>query len=275
MARGKKEKTGKPKQPAAKAPPVKPEPKARPTKQKRARGRRSAATDKPGLRGWLRRLFWRFVLAALVIALIPVALTLLYKPAFIHPVSTLMAGDWLTGSKVDREWVALDDISPTVWQSVISSEDGQFCRHSGVDWAEMSSVIDDALEGERVRGASTISMQTVKNLYLWPGRSYIRKIVEIPLALMVDAVWGKKRLMEIYLNIAEWGPGIYGIEAAARHHFKRGAARLSRRQAAYLAVTLPNPHRRNPARPGPGMKRLAQLVERRARSSGAYVRCLR
>lgn len=181
----------------------------------------------------------------------------------------------IKGEPVTRKWVALEDISPNVWQSVISSEDGQFCRHSGVDWGEINLVIDDALEGEPVRGASTIPMQSVKNLYLWPSRSFVRKVLEVPLAMLVDTVWDKKRLMEIYLNIAEWGPGIYGIEAAAQHHFKRSAAKLSRRQAALLAVTLPNPILRNPVKPNRGMRRLSRLVERRAKASGAYVGCLR
>ena len=139
----------------------------------------------------------------------------------------------------------------------------------------MNLVVDDLIEGERPRGASTIPMQTVKNLYLWSSRSYIRKGLEVPLALMVDAIWSKRRLLEIYLNIAEWGPGIFGIEAAARHHFKRSAKSLSRRQAALLAVTLPNPHLRNPRKPRRGMRRLARLVERRAKQSGAYIKCVR
>jgi len=221
---------------------------------------------------------WTFkagLLAALFFVLLPVAVTLSYKPAAVHPVSTLMIWNKLKGEPVTRQWVALEDISPNVWQSVISSEDGQFCRHNGVDWAEMNQVIDDAMEGEPVRGASTVPMQSVKNLYLWSSRSYIRKVLEVPLAMLVDAVWGKKRLMEIYLNIAEWGPGIYGIEAAAQHHFKRSAKKLSRRQAALLAVTLPNPILRNPVKPNRGMRRLARLVERRAKASGAYVGCLR
>ncbi|MDD9908806.1 MAG: monofunctional biosynthetic peptidoglycan transglycosylase [Ahrensia sp.] len=241
--------------------------------------KRKTKTAKRRSNGWLRRALRRgvrvlIILAVLAVAL-PVIITLFYKVDGVRPVSTLMAWNWVSGQSVRRDWVAFDDISPVVWQSVISSEDGQFCSHAGVDWAEINKVVDDALEGEAVRGASTIAMQTVKNLYLWPSRSYIRKAAEVPLALMVDAVWGKKRLMEIYLNIAEWGPGIYGIEAAARHHYGRSAARLSRRQAAMLTITLPNPILRNPQKPTSGMRRLARLVERRGRASGAYVACLK
>lgn len=186
-----------------------------------------------------------------------------------------MVADMVRGQSPKRDWVALEDISPVVWQSVISSEDGQFCAHHGVDWKEVEGVVDDLLEGESPRGASTLAMQTAKNLFLWPQRSYIRKGLEVPLALYIDWLWGKKRLMEVYLNIAEWGPNIYGIEAAARHHFNRSAGKLSRRQAALLAVTLPNPKLRNPAKPKRGLNRLARLNERRARQSGAYVKCLR
>jgi monofunctional biosynthetic peptidoglycan transglycosylase len=117
-------------------------------------------------------------------------------------------------------------------------------------------------------------MQTAKNLFLWNSRSFIRKGLELPLALVADAVWPKERTMEIYLNIAEWGPGIYGIEAAARHHFKTSAAKLSTRQAALLAVALPNPIDRVAGKPGKGMQRLANVVDRRAKRSGEYITCL-
>ena len=214
------------------------------------------------------------LIIGMVLCVLPVTLTLIYWPSAVKPVSTLMIQQRFSGEAVKRDWVPLGKISPFVWQSVVSSEDGQFCNHSGVDWNQINIVIDDALEGEPVRGASTITMQSVKNLYLWPSRSYVRKALEVPLALLVNGIWGKKRTMEIYLNIAEWGPGIYGIEAAAQHHFKRSARRLTRKQAALLAVTLPNPILRDPRKPNRGMRRLARLVERRAKASGAYVKCL-
>lgn len=223
-----------------------------------------------------RRPIFRFLARlVLILCLFPLVLTLIYTLPSIHPVSTLMIKARLDGSGVDRRWVAMDDISPFVYQSVISSEDGQFCSHNGVDWDAVNLVVDDLIEGERPRGASTIAMQTVKNLYLWTSRSYMRKALEVPLALYVDAVWSKRRLMEIYLNIVEWGPGIFGIEAAAQHHFNRSAKNLTRNQAALLAVTLPNPQVRNPKRPGRSMARLARIVDRRARQSGAYVKCLK
>lgn len=232
---------------------------------------RSRGVNRRGLKRWVRR----GIVVAAVLALIPTVLTFLYLPSFVHPVSTLMLKDLATFSGYDRRWVSIDDVAPVLAHSVIMSEDGQFCFHRGVDLGELRGVVDDALAGEVTRGASTITMQTVKNLYLWSRPlGSVRKIVELPLAIFFDAVMSKRRIMEIYLNIAEWGPGIYGIEAAAQHHFGISAKQLSRRQAALLAVTLPNPIARNPAKPGPGLRRLANLIERRAGRSGAYVGCL-
>ncbi|TIV25771.1 MAG: monofunctional biosynthetic peptidoglycan transglycosylase, partial [Mesorhizobium sp.] len=193
-------------------------------------------------RASLRRIGRRCLVVALVLAAIPVVLTFLYLPSFVHPISTLMLKDLATFSGYDRRWVSIDDVAPVLAHSVIMSEDGQFCFHRGVDLGELRGVVDDALAGEATRGASTITMQTVKNLFLWSRPlGSVRKVVELPLAVYFDAVMSKRRIMEIYLNIAEWGPGIYGIEAAARHHFGVSAKQLSRRQAALLAVSLPNP----------------------------------
>jgi monofunctional biosynthetic peptidoglycan transglycosylase len=168
--------------------------------------------------------------------------------------------------------VSFDEISPHLVQSVVMGEDGRFCEHGGVDWDALMLVLDR--EGGPNRGASTISMQTVKNLFLWNSRSYVRKGLEIPLALYADLVWSKRRMIEIYLNIAEWGPELYGAEAAAQHYFKKPAAKLSRREAALLASALPNPIARNAAKPSRGQQRYARTVERRAAQSGAYVTCL-
>jgi len=205
----------------------------------------------------------------------PAVLTLLCLPSFVHPISTLMLKDLVTLTGYERRWVSIDDVAPVLAHSVIMSEDGQFCFHRGVDIGELRGVVDDALAGEATRGASTITMQTVKNLFLWSRPlGTVRKVFELPLAVYFDAVMSKRRLMEIYLNIAEWGPGIHGIEAAAQYHFGIPAKQLSRRQAALLAVSLPNPIARNPAKPGPGLRRLANLIERRAARSGAYVGCI-
>ncbi|MBO6717446.1 MAG: monofunctional biosynthetic peptidoglycan transglycosylase [Rhizobiaceae bacterium] len=218
---------------------------------------------------------WRILIVLGIIVMLPVALTPLYVLPAVHPVSLLMVGDLATLDGYRRDWVPLAEMGDALPHSVVMSEDGQFCAHSGVDWAALSLVVEDALAGEGLRGASTIPMQTVKNLFLWHGRSYVRKALEVPLALYFDAVVPKKRILEIYLNIAEWGPNIYGAEAAAQHHFGRSAKSLTRRQAALLAVTLPSPATRDPANPSGGMSRLAGIVENRAVQAGDYVTCLR
>ena len=229
----------------------------------------TAAGESP-MRRWIKRLLkW-----AVIIFILPYALILLYAVDFVRPVSTLMLWDLATLRGYDRQWVEFEDISPNLVQSVMMSEDGQFCSHFGVDVRQLKGVVEDALDGEATRGASTIPMQTAKNLFLWNGRSFLRKGLELPLAIGADAVWSKKRLMEIYLNIAEWGPGIYGIEAAAQYHFKTSAAKLSKKQAALLAVSLPNPITRVASKPSRGMSRLANLIQRRANASGEYIKCL-
>ena len=213
----------------------------------------------------------KLVLLALFLLALPYLVILLYAVEPIRPISTLMLRDLVLLKGYDRQWVEFDDIAPVLVQSVMMSEDGQFCSHRGVDWGEMKAVVQDALDGEATRGASTIPMQTAKNLFLWNSRSFVRKAMEMPLAIAADFVWSKRRLMEIYLNIAEWGPGIYGIEAAAQHHFNVPAAKLSRRQAALLAASLPNPYERNAGKPGRGLQRLAGVIEKRARRSGGYI----
>lgn len=223
--------------------------------------------------------FWSFVrraaLAVIVLCALPAVLTLVYLPGAVHPISTLMMKDLATLQGYDRRWTPLDEIGERVVHSVMMSEDGQFCSHRGIDLGEFRAVLEDFMAGEATRGGSTITMQTVKNLYLWQGRSYIRKAIELPYAIYLDLVMSKRRIMEIYLNIAEWGPGIYGAEAAALHHFGRSTRELSARQAALLAVTLPSPLTRTPGNPSAGLNRLAATIERRARGAGGYNHCLR
>jgi len=226
------------------------------------------------IRDFMQNYGRRILLGILAFLALPYALIILYALPFVHPVSTLMLSELFLLRGYDRQWVSFDNISPRLVRSVMMSEDGQFCAHGGVDWNQMRGVVEDALEGESTRGASTIPMQTAKNLFLWNGRSFLRKGLELPLALAADLVWSKKRTMELYLNVAEWGPGIYGIEAAAQHHFKVSAANLTQRQASLLAVALPNPITRVASKPGSGMRRLAGVVERRAQNSGDYITCL-
>lgn len=235
-------------------------------------------TETFAVRGVKRTRLWditrKIIKYGIIVAFVPVSLMLLYLIPFIHPISTLMLKDLVTGQGYTRTWVDLEDIAPVLVHSVMMSEDGQYCAHNGVDWTALNTVINDAMDGEGSRGASTIPMQTVKNLFLWSSHSFVRKVIEIPYALSADLVWSKYRLMELYLNIAEWGPGIYGIEAASRYHFKTSAKNLTARQAALLAVSLPNPILRRPGKPSKGLVRLARVVERRASFSGGYVGCV-
>lgn len=244
--------------------------------RKDARGnrRRKNPTFRERLRQGAKRWLRRVVVVLVILIALPPLLTLLYRVEFIHPVSTLMLRDLATLKGYERDWIALDAVAPDLIKSVVMSEDGQFCSHNGVDWGALNEVIGDALDGEQTRGASTITMQTAKNLFLWPSRSFIRKGLEIPLAIWIDLVLPKHRIMEIYLNIAEWGDGIYGIEAASWIRFGRPASELTARQAALLTVTLPNPYRRDPTNPGEGMQRLAGIIEARAAKYGGHADCL-
>ena len=215
----------------------------------------------------------RAILALLLILLVVLALPYLVAPFYRvgHPVSTLMAWRWLKGAPVSRQWIDFGAISPALPRSVVASEDAKFCSHHGIDWDALREVIDDAEDGEVARGGSTITQQVAKNLFLWPGRSVVRKALELPLAMWIDFVLPKQRILEIYLNIAELGPsGQFGAEAGSMYAFGRSAATLSAREAALLAAILPNPVRRSARNPGPGVRRLAGTYMAR---SGAVPRC--
>jgi monofunctional biosynthetic peptidoglycan transglycosylase len=222
---------------------------------------------------FLRRLV-RLALSLVVLWLLAVFwLGLLYTA--VSPVSTLMLGRWFAFQPIERIAVSLDGMSPHLPLAVMASEDARFCMHSGIDWDELREVVDNTDEDNRIRGASTIPMQTAKNLFLWPSRSYLRKGLELPVALWLDLIWSKPMMMENYLNIAEWGDGIFGAEAAAQHYFGKPARNLSRREAALLATALPNPFRRNPARPGPRHRSLADRLLARMDATVPYSACLK
>ncbi|WP_296583291.1 transglycosylase domain-containing protein [Xanthobacter sp.] len=210
----------------------------------------------------------------LVLAAIPLLLAVLYN--VVNPVSTLMIGRWITGERVERIWTPIEKMSPALVRTVIASEDASFCQNIGIDIAELREAIEKADDLEDTRGASTIPMQIAKNLFLWPGRDYIRKAIEMPLAIWLDLVVSKRRLIEIYLNIAEWGPnGEFGVEAGARRAFGIPAAQVDARQAALLAVMLPNPHRRDAGNPTAGVQRLAARLQARVPKEGPeLVACL-
>jgi len=225
------------------------------------------------LRRYLRLAIWGA--AGLMLAYIALLLTLVVLYRFVDPpTSTLMLGQRLTGTAIRHRWAPLERISPNLRHAVIISEDGSFCRHHGVDWGELAEAIDNARDGV-ARGGSTISMQVVKNLFLWPSRSYVRKAIEIPMAYLIEAAWSKRRILEIYLNIAEWGPGIFGADAAALYHFRKPPSLLTPREAALLAVSLPNPFEREAGSPGPGTIRLADNLLLRMRGTQASAGCVR
>ena len=209
----------------------------------------------------------------LAVLLLPYLLAPLYRAG--HPVSALMAWRWLTGAPVSRQWIDFGMISPSLPRSVVASEDAKFCNHHGIDWDALREVIDDAEDGEAARGGSTITQQVVKNLFLWPLPGPIRKLLEFPLAMWIDAMLPKQRILEIYLNIAELGPsGQFGAEAGSAYAFGRPASSLSPREAALLAAILPNPVRRSARRPGPGVRRLAGIYQARAQGESAYATCI-
>src|SRR5664279_3584034 len=192
------------------------------------------------------------------------------------PVSTVMVWRQLSGAHMQRTFVPLSRISPALPLAVIVAEDGRFCSHHGVDFTEIREALADADDLEDVRGGSTITQQVAKNLFLWPGRSWLRKALELPLALWIDLVLTKRRVLEIYLNIAEWGPsGEFGIEAGSRRAYGKPARDLSPLQAATLAAMLPNPVQRDARTPGPGLRRLAGLYVSRSARSPEAANCLR
>ena len=219
----------------------------------------------------LRRLVSLAYLLPFALIVLFLVLAIVYSQT--RPPSMLMLGRWLTGQTVDRRWVGLNEISRNLVAAVVTSEDARFCTHHGVDWVEMRNAIEDEEEGAG-RGASTITMQTVKNLFLWNSHSFIRKGIEIPLALGLDRLWPKRRILETYLNIAEWGEGVFGAEAAARTYFGKSAKQLSPREAALLAAALPNPKLRDARHPTRAQSRKAARIVRTASPDADWLQCL-
>ncbi len=217
----------------------------------------------------------RWLVGALaVLIFLPYFVAPLYR--VIDPVSTLMLGRWILGKRVEQTWVPLDRVAGVLPRTVIASEDARFCSHRGIDLTEMRAALEDAEDITDARGGSTLTQQLAKNLFLWPGRSIVRKGLEFPLALWIDLVLPKRRIMEIYLNIAEWGPnGEFGVEAGARKAFNKPARELSPAEAGLLAAILPNPKRRSAVQPRPAVRRIAGVVQARAAQARSIDSCLR
>jgi len=220
---------------------------------------------------------WQRWLAGIVLALVawPFVMTIVYA-VVPPPASNLMLLRALAGNGMDYRWVPLNQISPHLPRAVITSEDARFCEHNGVDWVEFQNVVDDVFDDDEgpIRGASTIPMQLAKNLFLWDGRNPLRKGLEIPIAYWMDLILTKKRLIELYLNEVEWAPGVYGAEAASQHHFKKPAAKLTRREAALLAAVLPNPIKRKAGKPSRRVNATANRIQARVGGMGSYLACL-
>ncbi len=222
----------------------------------------------------MRRLVRTLLILALAVLLIPYVIAPFYR--FIDPVSTPMLWRWATGKRVERIVVPLTRIAPALRLAVIVAEDGSFCRNRGVDLGAIREAMQQSDELGEARGASTITQQTAKNLFLWEGRSFIRKALEFPLALWLNLVLPKRRVLEIYLNIAEWGPnGQFGAEAGARFAFGKSARDLDAAEAAELAAILPNPVRRSARIPSVLVRRLAALYERRSEQFSGLDACVR
>lgn len=221
--------------------------------------------------GWSRASIWKTAwfygtrLAAGAV-LLSILLTIIYRFLPV-PTTMLMLGEGLFGDRaITRNWVPLEDISPNLIRSVIASEDAGFCSHWGFDFRGMEAAWKESERGKRLRGASTISQQTAKNVFLWSGRSWVRKGLEAWFTVLIETLWPKRRIMEVYLNVIEWGPGVFGADAAARKWFNKPASSLTRLEAARLAAILPNPKRYRANPPGPYVNGRGYTISARARS---------
>lgn len=248
-------------------------------------GKSSKKAGKPpraGVRamgGW-RTLFrkrWaqRVAVVALVVLVgMPFTFTLIYSVLPV-PATPLMVARLVEGEGWSHDWVPLEEISPSLRFAVIAGEDNLFCTHTGFDFNSLQAAWREWQAGQGTRGASTISMQTVKNLYLLPFRSLLRKGIEAYLTVYLEILLSKPRILEIYLNIAELAPGVYGAEAAAQHHFGKTAAQLSEREAALIAAVLPNPRRWSASQPTNYIAGRASTLQRRIHQLGPLLDCAR
>ena len=208
-------------------------------------------------RGWIHRLMMILFIVGVVL---PVTLTLIYR--FVPPpITVLMVQRSIEGKGLDYRWRDLDQIARALPQAAMAAEDARFCEHYGFDFnaLEQAMINNDRRPG-KIRGGSTISQQTAKNVFLWPARSYIRKGLEAYFTVLIETLWGKKRIMEVYLNVIEWGPGIYGAEAAAQYYFDKSASRLTRFESSRLTAILPSPLKWRATKPGPYVKKRSRRI---------------
>jgi len=210
----------------------------------------------------VRRLGRILAVALLLMLALPVPFLAAYR--FLTPPGTpLMLLRSVGGAPIRQRWMPLARISPSLVRAVIASEDSRFCLHHGFDVEEIGAALDRFRAGHRLRGASTISQQTAKNLLLWPGGGFARKLYEAYITGLMELGWPKSRILEVYLNVIEWGDGVYGAEQAAQMHFGKSAATLTRREATLLAAVLPNPRVLSAERPSAYMQERAATIEAR------------
>jgi monofunctional biosynthetic peptidoglycan transglycosylase len=222
-----------------------------------------------------RRRWWRWLIAlpfaALLLSVVQVATLRFVDPPFSafmlsRQLEAWGEGDW--GFRIAYDWRDLDGISPYVPLAMVASEDQNFAEHFGFDLKAIERARKNNERGRKVRGGSTISQQTAKNLFLWSGRSWVRKGVEAWYTVLIEAMWPKHRIIEVYANVAEFGDGVYGAQAAARTYFRKDADRLSAAEAARMAAVLPSPRRYSITRPGPYVQRRSQAIQRQMRYIG-------
>lgn len=237
-----------------------------------ARGKKKAG-QRPVTRRLIQRARRWLLWGLAVIFCLPLVLTLAYR--FLPPpITPLMVIRVMEGRGLEKDWVPWSEISPNLRRAAVAAEDNLFCEHRGFDWGSLEVAVRSYADGKRAGGGSTISMQTAKNLFLWPKRSVVRKVLEVPLTATLELLWPKQRIMEVYLNIAEWGPGIYGAEAAAQAHFGVSADKLSLRQASQLAAVLPNPLNWSAGKPGNHVTSRAATIRKRIRQLGTMLDCV-
>jgi monofunctional biosynthetic peptidoglycan transglycosylase len=206
----------------------------------------------------MRRLI-AFLLRVVIVLLLALPLLILVYRFVPVPLTPLMVLRQIEGEGLQKQWVDYEQLSPNLRRAVIASEDAHFCTHHGFDWNSIDQAWEDYQSGERLRGASTITQQTAKNLVLWPG-GWARKILEVYPTVLLELLWPKRRILQTYLNVIEWGPGIYGGEAASRAYFGHSARALTAPEAALMAAVLPNPRRWSPARPTDYIRARAAII---------------
>lgn len=215
-------------------------------------------------------------LARLLLVLLVTPSALIFTYRYIDPpVTPLMLIRLAEGEAINKHWVPLEQISPHITRAAIASEDNLFCSHSGFDVRALKQQMQTLRAGGRPRGASTITMQVAKNILLWPGRDLVRKVLEAGLTPQIELLWSKQRILEVYLNLAELGPGVYGVEAASQTLFGKRASALERNEAARLMAILPNPREWSAVRPGPLVRARVSAINERVNQLGPLLDCAR